>query len=200
MIQVFMGVIGSGKDFNASKLQEKGWARVDFKDGLLSLASDIVGYNVKTDYDFFKENIVGVRRPDNRFVESFVKTDTEQLKAQFPELMTGRRLLQRLGTEGMRKRDPDYWINQYRVNVLSLDDSIDVVTADCRFLNEVDTINKLDKARFVFCDYKSSRYNPGYNHESEALAQALLKIGLKDGEEILDIHFAEVQQLQGAVK
>lgn len=189
MITSFIGVIGSGKDYHAEQLAESGALRVDFKDGLLDMASDIAGYNVREDYEWFKENIVGVKRPPNRFQEAFIYTDKRQIFVENPELMTGRRLLQRLGTDTMRKRDEDYWVNQF-ISAVGFHEN--VVNADCRFRNEVNIIYKLDpQAKFIFCDYRSSRYDPTSTHPSEHLAQCLLEQGLKDGDAIHHDNFFE---------
>lgn len=191
MIYSFIGVIGSGKDVRATRLANIGAARVDFKDGLLDLASDIAGYDVRLEYEWFKKNIVGVKRPPNKFQEAFVFTDRRQIMNENPDVMTGRRLLQRLGTEGMRKRDEDYWVNQYTSRVRDiLARGRAVATADCRFPNEVLAIQRLDsKAQFVFCDYRSERYDPTSNHPSEHLAQRLLAMGLKHEQIIEKQHF-----------
>ncbi len=190
-ITSFIGVIGSGKDYCADQLKLEGCVRVDFKDGLLDMASDIAGYNVREDYEWFKQNIVGVKRPPNRFQEAFVFTDKRQVLSENPELMTGRRLLQRLGTDTMRKRDPDYWVNQFITTVRQLQITRQrVVNADCRFANEVEAIFRFSKqVEFIFCDYRSPRYDAKSDHPSEALAQRLLAMGLTHGQRIEHHHF-----------
>ena len=199
-IVAYIGVIGSGKDFSANKLvTEKGYVRLYFKDALLDMASDLAGYDVRADYDFFKEHIVGVRRSENPFKLSFARSDCVDMQNEHPDLMTGRRLLQRLGTEVMRKRDPDYWAEAFTASarkILKSDKSI--VCADCRFKNEVDAIRgivgyKFFTARFIFCDYKSGRYDPASKHASEKMAQTLLALGLKDQEPIEDGHFWDIK-------
>lgn len=193
-VVAFIGVIGSGKDYSANKLVETGYyERVDFKDGLLDLASDIVGYDVRADYDWFKKYPVGVMRPANILQEPGYEKVNEVFLAEHPLTMTGRRLLTRLGTEGMRKRDENYWVKQF----ISAADKVRakgkvIATADCRFFNEIRAVQYMDpNAKFIFCDYRSSRYNPSLDHASEHLAQRLLAQGLKDGDEIKQVHIDE---------
>ena len=191
MIVSFIGVIGSGKDYQAGLLQRQGFKRIDFKDCLLDMASDIAGYDVREDYEFFKENVVGVRRPANKFIESFQSQDCQTLRAGNPDMLTGRLLLQRLGTEVMRKRNEDYWSNEFIISAINYPGNI--VNADCRFSNEVEAIKNLPMdSEFIFCDYRSPRYDPEHPHLSERLAQKLLALGLRDGQRINDGHFAAV--------
>lgn len=195
----FIGVIGSGKDFQAETLRKSGYVRIDFKDELLNMASDIAGYDVREDYDWFKENIVGIRRPSNRFQEAFAFTDKRDMLLSNPEIMTGRRLLTRLGTETMRKRDKDYWVKQFVAKAkATLADGHGVVNADCRFLNEVESILDIPVAsQFRFCNYRSERYNPVLAHASERLAQALLRNGMKDMHVIRAEDFARAADVLG---
>jgi len=195
MITALLGVIGSGKDFQANQLVFLGAAKIDFKDALLDMASDLVGFDVRLDYGWFKKSLLGVRRPDNSFQEEHVRAMCNEIVERNPDAMTGRMLLQRLGTDVMRKRDADYWADEWqRRAAAKLVEVESVVVADCRFLNEVRAIRELAKPfelnhEFVFCDYHSDQYDPNQAHESEKLAQALLKLGLHDGDKITPEHF-----------
>lgn len=194
MIIAFLGVIGSGKDHRAKGMHPNVFKRVDFKDELLDMASDLAGYDVREDYDWFKHAVVGMRKPGNPFVEGMLTSDIREMTARNPDLMTGRRLLQRLGTDVMRKRDPEYWVNAYRKRVAIVSaQGMNVVTADCRFMNEVSALRDL-RASFTFCNYPSPRYDPSSTHPSEQLAQALLKAGLHDGQEITAGDFARCHE------
>lgn len=200
-VVAFIGVIGSGKDHRKRELVAKGYAPLDFKDALLEMASDLVGYDVTASYDYFKENLVGLTAPAEIGPDFMRRRPPHQISAEvlagYPQAMTGRRLLQRLGTEVMRKRDPDYWAKAWADKAYGLlREGKSVVCADCRFPNEVRWIRQvasdfaalrnLDSlpARFIFCDYRSHRYNPEMDHGSERLAQQLLALGFKDGEEV----------------
>ncbi len=188
----FMGVIGSGKNFQQQMLVNMhGFVALDFKDELLDMASDLVGYDVREDYDWFKEHTVGKRRPEDGTLEKMVVRDSLGDQEVFPEIMTGRRLLQRLGTEVMRKRDTDYWVKAWKKKAEAfLAEGKSVAVADVRFRNEMRAIEDLNApergitSKLVFCDFKSDRYNATSTHPSEAMAQTLLKMGYKDGEEI----------------
>lgn len=205
-IQVFIGVIGSGKDHHASQLVETGdYSRVDFKDALLDLASDIAGYDVREDYVWFKSHVVGLRRPNNPLATGMLESEWKDITTRHPGLMTGRDFLTRLGTEGMRKRDEYYWVKQFtRSATLILAEGKSVVNADCRFFNEIQSImdmkdvdGRMSPAKFTFCNFKSTRYDANLNHASEKLAQTLLAIGLKDEQEIELKHFQEAQSRMG---
>jgi hypothetical protein len=194
----FIGVIGSGKDYQANLLVEKGFVRIDFKDALIDMASDLAGYDVRHDYDWFKEHIVGVKRSINPLMTAHYISDDKRVQTNHPEVMTGRRLLQRLGTEVMRKRDPDYWAKAwFKAAVKVIKDGGNVTCADCRFPNEVQAIRRLSDewcrindqnkriSKLIFCDYRSGRYDDKSTHESEKMAQAILRSGVKDGQELL---------------
>lgn len=184
MIAAFLGVIGSGKDHRAQQLNPALFRRVDFKDELLDIAGDLVGYDVREEYDWFKTAIVGMRRPRNPLGEGMVASVTKELQSRHPSLVTGRVLLQRLGTEVMRKRDRDYWVKAWERRAAEAERAgFNVAVADCRFMNEVACLQRRG-AHFTFCDYRSPRYDPKAPHESEYLAQRLLARGFKDGDDL----------------
>lgn len=192
MITVYIGVMGAGKDFRADKLKAEGHVRIDFKDELVDLVSDIVGWDVRPEYAWFKEAIVGWRKPANPLVEAFMRSEMSEIVRKHPDTITGRKMLQRVGTEAMRKRDPNYWVKQFARKVsatIGMAGVPGIVVADCRFANEVQAIRGIGDCRFYFCDYRSERYDPSTDHESERLAQALLRLDLKDGQEITPHHF-----------
>ena len=191
-IIVYCGVIGSGKDHCADQKKTEGYWRIDFKDELIAMISDLCGYNILRDYDWFKQHIPGIMRPSNPILEGMKTMERKNIETCDTLLMTGRRLLQRFGTDVMRKRDPDYWVKAYSKKTSAIINSGGrVVTADCRFMNEVEAIKSLDEnAKFFFCDYRSERYDSKSKHESEILAQLLLSKGVKGGQEI---HFGELK-------
>lgn len=181
----FMGVKGSGKDHRAGKLASSGkCVVVDFKDELLDFASDVVGYDVREDYDWFKEAPLGMRRPRNKFIEQFVREQVKELRARGADLLTGRKFLQRFGTDAMRKRDRNYWVRKWRGRAKgAMLQGFGVACADCRFDNEARTILRMG-GRLELCDFRSKRYDADDTHESERLAQALLALGYRDGDAI----------------
>lgn len=195
-VTAFIGVMGAGKDYRAGLLTQTGTVQINFKDPLLDMASDLVGYDVRGNYLWFKHVLAGIRKPENEFQASGLMQASKDIQRECPGALTGRLLLQRLGTDVMRKRDPDYWANKWRDAAIKLmRQGHDVCIADCRFLNEVNAVMLAAEAshgnrEFVFCDYHSSQYNPKDRHESEKMAQRLLSLGLKDGEIIPETLFS----------
>jgi hypothetical protein len=196
--------MGSGKDYRSDKLVAVGNVRRhDFKDELLAMVSDIAGYDVRKDYSWFKEHPVGVMRPKDPLQEAFLRSEWNAILAKYPGIITGRDLLQRVGTEAIRSRQPEYWVNAFlKAAGTSLTKGVSVVNADCRFFNEIEAIQGFHSEggipyAFIFCNFKSPRYNPSFNHASEKLAQTLLKMGLVDGEVITDYQFNKAAKIMG---
>ena len=189
----FCGVIGSGKNYQQDLLVKKGFIALDFKTALVKMCGDLVGYDIQKDYEYFKSHVVGVQRPQNPAEEMIYNQMSSTIIANCPEAMTGRRLLQRLGTECMRSRDPDYWVKAWakkaKEHILG---GFSVAVADVRFWNEIQAIKDLAKElginqKIMFCDYRSDRYDPTSSHPSEALAQEFLRAGCKDGAELFTL-------------
>ena len=179
----FIGVIGSGKDYRAAEYVKQGYVQVNFKDELLDMCSDLLGYDIRLEYDWFKNAIVGFRKPDNPLKEAMAISEMKEILSRNPQALTGRRLLTRLGTEVMRKRDENYWINAFisRVNHLKM---FDIVISDCRFKNEMEALLNWPEreSKFIFCNYHSPIYNANLDHLSEKFAQDLLEAGYQDGD------------------
>ena len=191
-IDAHMGVIGSGKDYCAKLLIQKdpSYVQIDFKDALIDMCEDIIGFPIRARYEEFKEYIVGFQHPSAQLAGT-LQRDTQMLFSKqcckdYPMAMTGRRLLQRVGTDVMRKRDPDYWTTAWAQSAIAaLQAGKNVCVGDCRFLNEMHVIETLRDqmnipATITFCDYHSKRYDAATTHESERLAQWLLAYGCKD--------------------
>ena len=183
----FVGVIGSGKNYQKDLLLKEGYVGLDFKDELLRMASDLVGFDVTKDYEAFKKYVVGITEPANPKMISLEKeSQNRKFLKMFPKAMTGRALLQRLGTEAMRKRDPNYWVNAWSKQAeVIIDAGRSIACADVRFQNEVDAIRKTAgylrvNFRVIFCDYRSERYDATSTHPSEALARAYVETGVRD--------------------
>jgi hypothetical protein len=198
-ITAYMGVIGGGKDHRANILSGSGHVRIDFKDELCAMCSDIAGYDVTLDYSWFKEMPVGVMRPSDPLQEAFLHSEWKEIMRKYPGIITGRKLLTRVGTEAIRKRHPNYWANRFSEKASALlREGRSVVCADCRFFNEVSMIYSLPfSEEFVFADYRSNRYDPKFDHPSERLAQTLLGLGLKDGQAIKATDFKKAAEILG---
>jgi hypothetical protein len=64
----------------------------------------------------------------------------ERAKEEYPEV---RRTLQRLGTEGIRALDPDFWVDQFHRAVDASEAEV-IVVPDVRFANEVEAVRDHD--------------------------------------------------------
>jgi hypothetical protein len=82
----------------------------------------------------------------------------------------GRGILQRVGTNVVREKDPDYWV-RFVKSILSLfpDEWDYVLIPDCRFPNEADGFNDYDhiNLRITRTDFKSPLTEEQQNHPSE---------------------------------
>lgn len=171
----YIGVMGSGKSYRTKKMcrENPDFVEINVADTLRNVVWKTIGWTPQTEerYELFKESV-------------FISSSLPSVK------FTGRDILQRLGTDGIRSIDPNFWINAWKNAVY---DNIyfkekSVVCSDVRFVNEVfaalELENKNIHTEFVFCDYHSNRYDKNSKHESEKLAQWLKKTypDLKDGD------------------
>lgn len=185
-----IGVIGAGKDYRAKQLVKQGYAQINFADTLRELAWEILGF-VPEDYERFKKQ------------EFIIYSEKRSERVTFTHIRDGRSMLQNLGT-AMRKREPEFFSYGWFDKVFDLlSDYKNVVCSDLRHINELKTALDVDQevfgvgkdeiqfladVEFVFCDYRSDRYEPDNAHESEHLAQRILKDGHKDGD-ILTVEY-----------
>lgn len=173
----YIGVMGSGKSFRTKKMcqENQDFVEINVADTLRNVVWKMIGWKPPTEerYELFKES-------------TFISSTLPSVK------FTGRDILQRLGTDGIRSIEPDFWINAWKNTVY---DTIylkgkSVVCSDVRFVNEVyaalELENKNIQVEFVFCDYQSDRYDQKSKHDSERLAQWLKRTypDLKDGDVI----------------
>ena len=168
-IKVYIGVIGSGKDFMAKKETD---VQLAFADALKEEVWEMLGWKPKTTEEYEEFKAQKWKLPGDRLY-----------------YFTGRDILQRYGTDIRRKEDPDYWAKKL-VDKLILFNSMsmplypnklplhkcNIGITDCRFENEIIQLIKFsDKylvpLTFVHTDYKSDRYDAKSNHESEKVAQ-----------------------------
>lgn len=174
-IFVFIGVIGSGKDYMANQyIQKYGAVKTDFADPLREDIWKLLDWTPYTDeeYDLFKRsefhNDLGIK-------------------------FTGRDLLLKYGTEIRRAEDPNHWCKQTirEIERLFLYGFPAVVITDCRFTNEVSYLKKAANMlecdiEFIFCNYPSDRYDNKVDHESEKLAQNMVDLGFTHKSESFD--------------
>ena len=161
----FIGCMGSGKDYQSKILIDKGYKLIDFGDSLREMAWDILGWEPKDDeeYDEFKKS-------------NIISGDG------LIQRLSGRQFLQNLGTQAIRKRFPDFWVELWKKKVQAeMEKGNSVVCADARFIKEVEAaISASPDAKIIFCNYKSDRYNYTDKHETEQLAQRVLADGFND--------------------
>lgn len=117
------GQARTGKDTAAGFLVERGWTRYAFADEVKAMALDIDPL-IGADALYGHQHLAAL-------VDLF---GWESAKTR-PEV---RRFLQRLGTEGIRTRDPDFWVRATMTRA-TRSDSAAVIT-DVRFANEADAI------------------------------------------------------------
>lgn len=167
-IKCFVGVMGSGKDFQCQKLiEEEGYIKLAFADCLRDMVWKMLDWKPATneEYDLFKKGLYSVPRYGK---------------------LNGRLLLQRIG-ETMRQIDPDFWVKQMQKNIETAISSgySKICISDARYVNELRLLQSYSWKAIVdirFCDYHSDRYDDKNKHESELLAQRLLSLGFEDGD------------------
>ena len=168
MVVGFVGPLGSGKDYRASKLAKHGYIKVALADSLRQSAWQILNWKPKNpeEYDLFKKSQIDI--------EGFGKVD-------------GRLFLQKLG-EGLREYDEDFWIKKWKnaIENLTKQGYSKFCCTDIRYPNELEALKYFSNAEThcIFCDYHSERYDADNKHISEQMAQDFIKKGYKDGDRI----------------
>ncbi len=161
----FTGRAGSGKDYQCSLLSEQGYKTAAFADALRRILFKTLGI----DYE------QGMLHYDELKTQKLINN------------LTLRDMLERLGTEGIRAYDPDFWINCL---IKQVNDNPDCTcVSDLRFANEFISLHNFCKENdieftCIFCDYKSDRYQETNDHPSAALSNWLATSGYVDQQEI----------------
>lgn len=167
------GLAGAGKDTVADHLVDVyGFTKLSFAADLkdmLNTLNPFIGY--------------GIRLMDAR--EEYGDNSEAILKSRFPEY---RRLLQTLGTECIRDRDPEFWINRLLAKVEATDGN--VVVTDCRFPNEVEA---LGAAAFGLTDFwhvvRPAQTKGPASHSSESHAGFMGETNLINSGSIEDLQY-----------
>jgi len=116
---------GVGKTYLAKQLEERGWVRMSYADGVRDLALSL-------------DPILAEDGPERWRLSDFVKEDGwDASKERLPEV---RRILQVVGTEIGRAIDPDVWVNKLASRVYKNPPGTRIVVDDVRFQNEADKI------------------------------------------------------------
>jgi len=173
-IWVYIGVIGSGKNYNAMcKQKETGGVIESFSDGVREFTFGFLNWRPLTGkmYEKFKRHIFEIKYPNE-----IKKHD-------------GRKFIENVGFT-IRRYDKDFWAKYCQSKcVKHIENGIkDIIIYDCRYLNEAKFIFELHNnynipVNFFFTNYKSERYEIR-SDESEEFAQYFLELNCKDGENI----------------
>jgi len=171
MINVYIGVMGSGKDFYAQQHMKESKAKnvvkLAFADAVRDIAWILLNWKPEDDNDYvkFKEDFrIQLYDPNCDEILSEIK---------------GREFLQKLGTDAIRKYMPDFWamiIKNKIEEILKEEPDTDFFITDCRFENELKYLFQFENIKVIFCNFQSSRYTKS-NHESERLANEILNTG-----------------------
>ncbi|MFJ7909013.1 hypothetical protein [Kitasatospora sp. NPDC096204] len=177
-----IGRARSGKDTAASVLQEHGYVRLALADPLKAMAYDIdpvVGFE-----------LLGVNAPAPvHLADAVDRYGWERVKDEFPE---ARRFLQRLGTEGVRRRvDPDFWIGRCLRASAAIRGP--VVVTDVRFVNEVDALRAAG-----FAVWFIDRGAPNGDHPSEQLGPKNADLAISNTGSLADFHARIREALEAA--
>lgn len=162
VIIAFIGRAGSGKDYQCSLLQQKGFIKLAFADSLRQVTAKIARIPYKDMlqiYDDFKAGDI------------------------FPGY-TGRELMENIGS-AMRGVDPNIWINGLINSIKNKYCGKNICISDLRYVNEYMALFEYTKHSpynlvTVFCDYHSDRYQEINTHESAHLSNWFAQHGYKD--------------------
>lgn len=173
-INVYIGVIGSGKSYRASKEND---IVLNYADSLREDVWKLLNWvpSNETEYEVFKNKNLG--------------------------LITGRELLQNYGQLQKELEGNSYWSNRLLYKLAQEIDNPEIKTigiADCRFIKEITQLLLFSEDQFIkslgvsiefhHCDYKSYKYDTTNPHISETMAQSILN-RIKNGTiENLDNH------------
>ena len=174
-IVAFIGRAGSGKDYQCQLLQEHGYVHLAFADALRDIAFNCFGISETEHvfYDYLKSHdCIELRLPDDYTKFNF------------------RTFLERLGTQGIRKWDNDFWC-RCLINTLKENQYRKVCISDMRFINEYKYLKKYAEDngyefQVIFCDYHSDRYQENNNHESAKMGNFFATHGYHDLDKITE--------------
>ncbi|EKE02856.1 MAG: hypothetical protein ACD_20C00323G0006 [uncultured bacterium] len=192
----FIGVIGSGKDYKADRLEEEGFIKLKIADEIYQEAEKELGIDLDS-YEN-KENFkIGKIIIGRDILDSAIYEDTPISPTDIYNIRTGREYLNCKGTF-RRQRDKNYWLDQWwKKAVPLLDSEKNLTCSDLRYLNELKSIYECKKntshtVKIIFCNYKSYKYNPNFPDPSEKLAQKILSDGWCHEDELPDEYIEEL--------
>lgn len=146
MLVAVKGPLGCGKTTGAQYLVDKhGFVRVSFADALkVEVADSFLRYEWPQQVaDRFPDFVRVYGDPDGKvppgmpFVPQYFNNDKEKIWWVNQHKVVFREILQYWGTEYRRGQDEDYWVKKFAERAdFFLHNATNVVTDDCRFLNE----------------------------------------------------------------
>ena len=170
-IKVYIGVIGSGKDYTANK---ECTVKVGFADKLREDVWRLLNL-----------------RPQNASAYETFKAGTMYGNLSIFLRLTGRQIMCNYA-DIIKEENPNYFtehlLKKLKVRLLDptcCDDIIGIT--DCRFPEEVKALLQFEKdnfvrVTFVHCDFPSSRYDPVREHNSEKMAQQFAGLQFTESE------------------
>lgn len=191
-IVAFVGVAGSGKDYQCALLEKRGFIDVAFADALRNIAYEALCIDKDT----------GKRLYDGLKSNDCIHIDLHRLDSNLDSYnITFRKFLEKLGTEGIRKFDNDFWCRAV-VNTIKENNYKKVCISDMRFYNEYKWLrnfaNENDyKFKVIFCDYHSDRYDYNNSHPSAKLANFFVDYNYKDLQELTEEDFERFLREKG---
>ena len=158
-IIVFLGRAGSGKDYQCSLLQQKEYKKLAFADILREMACHTLGL----DYNWAMQNYDELKQTELYNGQNF------------------RNILENLGS-AIRKYNQDFFVDAVVQKIINSQHTKFCIS-DLRYINEATKLyNSFQSSdlKFIFCDYRSHRYQEVNDHESAYLANKLCELGYQD--------------------
>ena len=179
-IVAFIGRAGSGKDFQANLLVERGFKKVSFADPLREIVRSCLGMK------------------EERFIQKYEDYKNTYLF----ENQTLRNMLEDVGTS-LRSFNENFFVESL-ISMIYDNQLIDenICISDLRYVNEYTSIatkaiEEGDSFKCIFCDYHSPRYQAENKHASAWLSNLLVKLKYKDLQEVKLEYLEEIRGLYG---
>lgn len=174
-IVAFIGRAGSGKDFQCNILEKHGYKKLAFADALRDIAFTSLGLKNDEDPEYYSQHYEWYKAHDCITIYDHNSDGRD---------MNFRRFLELLGTQGIRKYDPDFWC-RCLTNVIKIHNYNKICVSDMRFLNEYYWLQQFAvqhgyEFEVIFCDYKSDRYQKDNPHQSAKMGNYFATHGYVD--------------------
>lgn len=165
MIISISGRMGSGKTTLCNELVKQGFIKISFADYFKKVLSIVYGIDLKKFYDINEKNST-LKEPLfwNSNICTILSNEIDEkivFNGENKEFYTIRECLQYIGTDILRKHDPEFHIKK---TIRALDKTKDYCLDDCRFINEKKALEKI--GAFCIFIFRPSNFNYS-NHPSE---------------------------------